>query len=283
VIPRKIFSFFYYTFRSCRKLDSVARSILYRLPFLKHVYHRWFLELRLPNEDLILSWDSQKILVKNPRHSVIGRDIFFKGTWEPQATRYISPRIMPGMTVLDIGAGIGYYTLLFAKRVGIQGRVIAFEPIPSVREKLEYNVRLNGYTNVTVCDFALFSSHGSAILEAPFFIMQVDPTHSANEGRGIKIQTKIFDECVERLRIQRIDLVKIDVEGAELDVLRGMQQSLIEHHPVLLIEVHPNYLGRFNYDPGDLLHFLETMEYDVRPVDKRSLNFKKGNITIYCS
>jgi FkbM family methyltransferase len=209
--------------------------------------------------------------------------MFLNGIWEPEVTKYICPKIAQGMTVIDVGADIGYYTLLFAKRVGRDGRVIAFEPIPSAREKLEHNVRLNGYTNVKICDFALFSSNGQAILEGPFQISRINPAKTTSEKKDIQIQTKIFDECVSKLKVQRIDLVKIDVEGAELDVLRGMEQSLEKYHPLLLIELHTKHLSHFNYGPEDLLRFLEVLNYRVHPVDKASLDFKNENTTIYCS
>jgi FkbM family methyltransferase len=209
--------------------------------------------------------------------------MFLNGIWEPEVTKHICPKIAQGMTVIDVGADIGYYTLLFAKRVGKEGRVIAFEPIPAAREKLEHNVRLNGYTNVTICDFALFSSNGQAILEGPFQLSRINPAKTTGEKKDIHIQTRVFDECVSKLKVQRIDLVKIDVEGAEVDVLHGMRHSLRKYHPALLIEVHPNALGCFNHSPEDLVKFLAAMKYCAHPIDKSSGDFENGNITIYCT
>jgi FkbM family methyltransferase len=203
--------------------------------------------------------------------------------WEPEVTEYICPRIKPGMTVIDVGADTGYYTLLFAKRVGRVGRVIAFEPIPSAREALKRNISLNNYTNITVCDFALYSSNSSTVLEAPRQVSRINPRKTKNEKNCIQIQTRIFDECVPELKVRGIDLVKIDVEGAELDVLHGMKDSLERCHPALLIEVHPIYLGYFDCGTKDLLKFLDAMEYCVYPVDKPRLDFKNGNTTIYCT
>jgi len=261
----------------------IIRASLKRLPFLRYVYDKCFLQRRLPNQELILSWDGQRIMIRNPRHSLIGREMFLNGIWEPEVTKYICPRIAQGMTVIDVGADIGYYTLLFAKRVGTEGRVIAFEPIPSAIEKLEQNIRLNGYTNVTVCHYALFSSSGHAILESPFQLSRINPAKTTSEKKDIQVQTRVFDECVSNLKVQRIDLVKIDVEGAELDVLHGMRHSLERYHPALLIEVHPNTIGYFNHGSEDLVKFLAAMKYCTHPVDKSSLNFENGNITIYCT
>ena len=198
-------------------------------------------------------------MLENPRGNVISQDIYLKGVWEPEVTEYIRPRIKPGMTVIDVGADTGYYTLLFAKRVGRVGRVIAFEPIPSARDILERNISLNHYTNmITVCDFALFSHNASTVLEAPRKFSRINSKKTTNESNGIRIQTRIFDECVPEFNVQRIDIVKIDVEGAELDVLYGMRRSLEEYHPTLLVEVHPNYLEDFGFTPEDLIGFWMT-------------------------
>jgi len=248
------------------------------------LYSRFLLEKSLPNEDLTVLWDDQRILLENPRGNIISQDIYLKGVWEPEVTEYIRPRIKPGMTVIDVGADTGYYTLLFAKRVGRVGRVIAFEPIPSARDILERNISLNHYTNmITVCDFALFSHNASTVLEAPRKFSRINSKKTTNESNGIRIQTRIFDECVPEFNVQRIDIVKIDVEGAELDVLYGMRRSLEEYHPTLLVEVHPNYLEDFGFTPEDLIRFLDDTKYCIHPVDKPFLNFKDGNITIYCT
>lgn len=282
-ILRRVFSVCYCGVWRCRGVNSIARRAMYALPFLAYVYDRCLLQPSLPNEDITVAWDDQRIMIENPRHNVISQDILLKGVWEPEVTEYLCPRIKAGMTVIDVGADTGYYTLLFAKRVGRLGRVVAFEPIPSARETLEHNIRLNNYTNVTVCDFALFSSNGLFILEGPRELSRINPMRSGMQKGGIEIQTRIFDECTGGLNIRKIDVVKIDVEGAEMDVLHGMRQSLEKYHPELLVEVHPDHLAHFSYEHKDLLRFLESMKYRVQPVDRPDLNFKHGNITISCT
>ena len=237
----------------------------------------------MPNEDVVLAFDDQRIIVHNPRKNVIGQELFLKGLWELEVTRYISSRITPGMTILDVGADIGYYTLLFAKRVGRQGRVIAFEPIPAARATLEKNIRLNGYRNVSVLDYALYDINGSFVLEGPLDVSRINPLKAGEGENDLTIETRIFDDCLKALAVDHIDLVKIDVEGAEMNVLEGMKTSLQKFHPALLVEVHPEHLGKFNKTTEDLMQFLDGMGYGVTPVDKSALNFEEGNITIYCT
>ena len=100
----------------CRLIRIVQHAVS-GFPYLQYLCYRC-LERCLPNRDLVVPWDGQQIMIRNPRQSLIGRDIILKGTWEAEVTSFICPRIVAGMTVLDVGADIGYYTLLFAKRVG---------------------------------------------------------------------------------------------------------------------------------------------------------------------
>ncbi len=283
VVLKNLLGHYYCVSRKHGKLHSFVRQILYKCPLIVQLYKKLILEPSLPNEDIVLLWDSQQILLENPRQNIISQDLFLKGAWEPEVTKYIGSRIASGMTAIDVGADTGYYTLLFAKRVRRLGRVIAFEPIPSARKVLEDNIRLNGYTNVTVCDFALFSSNGLVALESPRILSRIDPTKTTNIKTGISIRTRTFDECVSELEVQRIDLVKIDVEGAELDVLLGMKNSLDKYHPALLIEVHPDHIGHFGHSIEHLVRFLEDMEYSIEPVDKPTPDFGSGNITIFCT
>jgi protein-L-isoaspartate O-methyltransferase len=87
-----------------------------RIQFLRNLYDK-YLKLKLPDRETFVSIDGHKMLIWNPKRVGMGKSIYLSGMWEPQVTEYISQKIEKGMTVLDIGADIGYYTLLFAKRV----------------------------------------------------------------------------------------------------------------------------------------------------------------------
>ena len=265
-----------------RGLSAITQRILHRVVPIGHLYNRFLLQPSLPNENVVLPFDGQQILVHNPRKNVIGQEIFLRGCWEPEVTEYVCDRIRSGMTVLDVGADIGYYTLLFAKRVGPQGRILAFEPIPEALATLNYNIRLNRYQNVTVLEYGLYNENGSFILEGPLDVSRINPARSDQGKKDLTITTRVFDECARELGIRRIDLVKIDVEGAEMSVLEGMIHTLKAQHPALLVEVHPMYLGLFGHGAEGLIRFLWDMEYSIHPVDHPVLDLRGGNITIYC-
>lgn len=262
-------------------LKRWAKSIgLHNSKPLYHLYHRYFCRdphpLNMPNRDVVLSTDSQKFLVPNPHRSHIGSAIFYHGVWEPEATAFVSPRVKPGMIVLDVGANGGYYTVLFAKRVGSTGRVIAFEPEPVGVQFIRRNVELNRYDNVTVMPVALSNTNGKAAAMANTFV----PDNAAAPASDKTFTLRVFDDLLNELNVTRVDLAKIDVEGTELHVLEGMDKTLRTWSPDLLLEVHPASIERCGRSEQQLLQFLADRGYRTVPVQEAS---PSGVYTIYCT
>jgi FkbM family methyltransferase len=179
------------------------------------------------------------------------------------------------MTVLDIGAHVGYYTLLMAKRVGPSGRVFSFEPNAGVRKFLDENIRLNGHAQVTVCPVALFSFEGEGQLEGR------DNLNSFLTPGAASMQTSVpmvvFDRYAEAHGIGAIDFIKMDVEGAEYDILSGMRRLLQRYHPILIIELHPLGLPRFGHSLAETWALLEGFGYTVQTIWSQT-----GTITVQC-
>ena len=150
--------------------------------------------------------------------------------------------LRPGMTVLDVGAHRGFYTLLFSKRIGPKGRVVAFEPSSRERKKLKRHLLLNFCRNVEVMSCALGASDGRADLYvvdgqlSGCNSLRPPDTDSPTSPEAVRVRT--LDELLAQSRIDRVDFVKIDVEGGELDVLRGARELLERApRPVILCEV----------------------------------------------
>jgi|TARA_B100001971_G_C18120684_1_gene499271 FkbM family methyltransferase len=223
-----------------------------------------------------------QILLRNPRKSIIGRSIFSTGLWEPEVTQFISSKVRQGMTVFDIGADIGYYSLLLAKLVGPTGLVFSFEPIPKAKWYLDKNIEMNGLDNVRSFDFALFDEPGVACLEAPLTLSKINLSKKKLSGKDIQVEMKVFDEWKAKGELNRVDLVKLDVEGAELNVLRGMKATLQNQKPAILVEVHSQELKSFGFSPSDLIEFLSEFGYQIDPVDKLEIDFSQSNLTIFC-
>jgi FkbM family methyltransferase len=172
----------------------------------------------------------------------INRAIFLYGTFEISETRLIQALLRPGMTFLDIGAHIGYYTLIAARLVGSAGRIHSFEPSATTLRLLEANVRRNGLTNVDVHPEALADRTGEVgFYPSPLASNQGISSIISTDGREppVTVPSSTLDDFVAGLGQQHIDLIKMDIEGAELQAIQGGRRVLGRAEaPSLIFEAH---------------------------------------------
>lgn len=156
------------------------------------------------------------------------------GTHEKEAFELFRAMIKPGQTVVDIGANVGFYTLEAARAVGLQGRVIAFEPEPNNCKRIRRNLEANGHRNVTLCQMAVSERSGRVEL----FLGSDCGIHSLlrerASGEALEVEMVSLDDYFERHNLAP-DLIKIDAEGVELQVLRGMQRTLARYPSTAVI------------------------------------------------
>jgi FkbM family methyltransferase len=166
-----------------------------------------------------------------------------------------------GDTVVDIGAHMGRYTITSSKSVGASGKVIAIEADPYTFRILQHNLRLNKLTNVTTLNWAVYSKkarlklyrpdeylgstgHRSLMTNYPDFPAPKD--HKVNETRYIEVEADILDNLLKSRGINEVNWIKIDVEGAEYEVLKGAKEILSANTSIsILVEVH----GKDTYGP----------------------------------
>jgi FkbM family methyltransferase len=133
--------------------------------------------------------------------------------------------LRPGETVVDCGSYIGEFTLYAAKAVGQSGRVIAFEPDPAIFRKLMANIELNGFKNITALNKGLWSKPGTLKFVGDsikgYSFMSAD-----KDAGAIDVPVVSLDDELERLNIKRVDFIKMDVEGAELEAIKGSARTL---------------------------------------------------------
>jgi FkbM family methyltransferase len=150
----------------------------------------------------------------------------------------------PGDIVVDVGAHIGLYSLIAAKRVGTSGKVIAIEPDPENYNLLQRNIELNKLTNVTILERAAFSSNSKLKLYLPgkergFTKLSTIMANRAVTANFLEIDATTLDHLMLMQEITQVNWIKIDVEGAELEVLKGATVTLsVSKDIALLIEVH---------------------------------------------
>jgi FkbM family methyltransferase len=171
----------------------------------------------------------QRLLI--PKGHIPGRT-YLTGSYEPEVTRFFLTAIGEGQVVVDIGANIGYYTLIASKLVGPSGKAYAFEPDPVHYGYLRENIRANRCSNVEAMQKAVTSGVEG---EAPFWPEpngSAGSLHSRPRTPPVVVRTISLDEFFARLGWPRVDFVKIDVEGAETEAIEGMAQ-VSERNPTL--------------------------------------------------
>lgn len=175
--------------------------------------------------------------------------------WEPNESHWFVRTVKKGDTVVDVGANIGYYTLLAGHLVGDEGRVYAFEPDPANFVMLERNVRLNGLTNVVLEQKAVSNEAGSIqlFLREEHFGDHRIYQPKGESRRSIDIEAVSLDDYF-RGREAEIDFLKIDTQGAEAAIAKGMKQLVRANDKlVVVIEYSPRHLRDFGSEPAELI------------------------------
>jgi FkbM family methyltransferase len=193
------------------------------------------------------------------RDTVVSFQLLFQRRYEPTQTALFRRLTRPGDWVLDVGGHIGYYAVLFGSIVGPLGRVTAIEPNPDNALLLRENVSLNRLDQiVTVVEGAAGAAPGTATLYRPRVgnrgdsRLFDDPTNHGARREQVIVPMTTLDECTQTW--PRVDLVKMDVQGYELQVLTGMRRVLASNPElILVIELWPWGLRRAGTDPHELL------------------------------
>jgi len=228
------------------------------------VWHLLWL-LRPRGLRLVVSQDSIRLLT--PR-SGSGGLIYYNGVSEPETTEFIKHFLRPGMVFVDVGAHLGEYTVLAAKILNHSGHVHAFEPRPDVFEVLTRNIELNHCRNVTALEEAVWCKIDSCnfeMTEEPS-VSSLRPNYSVNLGAAqIRVHTTTLDDCFSS-STAKPNLIKVDVEGAELQVFQGAKSLLALSQadaPTLVFEYGPRNSKRFGYPALEILMFLRGLGYTI--------------------
>lgn len=226
---------------------QLVRLLFRRRALLKRLLPvRRTMRVRLPLFDILVRLDDW----------AVGARIALKRSYEPYVTAVLQEQIKPGMVVIDVGANIGYYTLLAARLVGPTGMVVAFEPGPANTELIHRNLVLNQFTNVRILPVAV-----SDVPDMVGFGMD-DSNGSITSGAQAQFQVPAVPLDQALAREPRIDLIKIDIEGAEGRALRGMARILTQHRPLVCCEFSPGRLPRISgVQPEEYLDSWRTHGY----------------------
>ena len=203
-------------------------------------------------------------------HTYVGNDtsscFFVGGCYEPNEFFFLDSFLGEGMTFVDVGANEGLFTLFASKKVGMRGRIFALEPSQRDFSRLTDNLRLNKSANVKALQLGASDHNGKAELIVAGYQHEGHNTlgrlsYEASSSRIEKIELRRLDDLLDGEKVDGVDVVKIDVEGAEKKVIMGMQETIRRYRPALLVEVFDNALRTQGSSCEELLEILRSLGY----------------------
>jgi FkbM family methyltransferase len=204
---------------------------------------------------------------------LIQQTILLEGVWDPPLTRFVERELGPGDVFIDVGAHVGYFTLLASRRVGPAGTVLSIEPNPFAVEQLAQNLARSHIANVRVEHTACGESHRAVQLhlhtESNSSMASLS-TANATGGVSVEVPCTTLDQLCLKHGLARVNLVKIDVEGAEPSVLRGMKRLMTDIRPVIVLELEPQLLKGFGTSLQAVLTLLADFDYGLSPLEGHS-------------
>lgn len=242
---------------------------LERFPLIRNIYE--FLCFRLlPKDTTLMVLEGMKIILPGrDSPSTITVNLLMYGVWERLQTKLFKDSIHKGMVVVDVGAHIGYYTLLAAERVRENGVVFAFEPDESNYALLINNIEQNKYSNVTPVQKAVTSSAGTVKL---FLDAHESGEHSLvgdeRRQKAVLVDSVALDDFLDEDCV--VDVIKMDIEGAEMAALLGMNK-VIARSPRLAIftEFYPRGLEKAGFSAADYFNELQRHGFKIYIIDEQ--------------
>ena len=193
-------------------------------------------------------------------------------TFEPAVRKEYERLASARINILDVGANIGYYSLIGAAVIGPDKRVFAFEPQMEVVNKLRRNIQHNAIKNISVFQIALSDEAGIATFCIPSHGAEAFGSFHSNGrfhvAKTVDVQTRRLDDVIAEHSIPEIGLIKLDAEGAEFPILRGATRLLSsDNRPALIFEAHEGNVRPFGYCVFDLLKYVHGFGYRLRQLD----------------
>jgi FkbM family methyltransferase len=221
-----------------------------------------FLSDYLPRQ-IVVKTPSGILFLARPKYEDLARYLFAEivAKWEP--LKILKPK--KNDIVIDIGANTGYYSLRLSSLVGKNGKIIAIEPDPQTFDTLTKNCKLNNISNVNTHNIAISDSKGEIIFHQSIFHSGTSSMfaneNDKSEMKELIIKTTTLDELVKE-KYKQIAWIKIDVEGAELEVLKG-SSTILSKTKNIIIEVHEHILNQNNKNSKEILEILEENGFKI--------------------
>jgi FkbM family methyltransferase len=240
------------------KIAMLRAGVLYApsLSLRSLLWHRW-IEPELAWRDHAFIAKTQAGVIGGNTRDILQQYLYYFGIWEPELTTVLKSRLKPGDNFIDVGANIGYFSLLAANQVGQNGKVIAIEASAPVYQRLVENVARNRLSQVRTLHIAAAGRPGRVKLycDQSCNCGATSIVQNASEVEVAEVNASPISDLVSDQEWANARLVKIDVEGAEADVVQGFRTMIDRDRPdrEYLIEVHPVMLAKLNKSVDDVL------------------------------
>ena len=192
---------------------------------------------------------------------------YFESNYEHENVAFLTQTCKPGMVVIDIGAHLGLMSVIIAKLVGKQGKVFSFEPTPATFSILKKIIHLNKFENV-ILPFKKAASNFTGTVD--FFVDENEGSNanslvSRNDKTRTSEKTEVdtLDNIASALNLQKLDLIKIDAEGSELDVLKGGKTIVSKYKPVIILAIHPSLIKNNQQNIADIYDLICSYNYII--------------------
>jgi FkbM family methyltransferase len=264
-------------------LQKITRLYTFYSPVRKGKYRLALASLKLaknlPAKIKTTTTDRRKIIV-NPA-TFTYQFVYFLGEYEPAITNIISKIVRKDDICFDVGANIGWYSTLLQTLVGENGSVHAFEPVPSSFETLKANIALNKNADkVILNEFALGDQEKEINIYNSATLPDGHASISKNENSDVEvipIKMKTADKYVETHNINEVNFIKLDIEGAELFMLKGANKMFKQSKPpIWVIEMALDTSEKLGYLPNDLIELMQKQaDYDFYEIDTKTFALNK--------
>lgn len=223
---------------------------------------------------------SFKIVLDTTKNCYVDESIAEHGYWEKGLSQVLLKYVKKNGVFLDIGANIGYHSLFVASFLNGGGRAYSFEPISYLCKQLQESIALNNFTNIEVCNFGLAENEGEAVIHmraeniGGSTLLSFPKIEKFDVKETEKVSLKRLDTFLgENIKV---DVIKIDVEGYELEALRGAVNILKNNHPVIFMEFSPAiYVQDYVNKPLELIGFLKGFGYSFFTLGEEYLDIER--------
>lgn len=239
--------------------------LLFKIPYIRGLYYKYRKNWADKNPDAeIETHITDYIKVKLTLKDWVQRSLFIYGYYEYAETGFWKNLVKGKKVVFDVGSNIGYYSLLASKNMHRDALIYAFEPVSHTFSRAKFNIELNGIKNILLHRIALSDKDGFLDInvgnEENWGMSSIN-THNYLSNKSEKVESLKIDTFVKQNKIEQIDAVKVDIEGSEFFLLKGMTHVLDHFRPVILMEVLDEHLIKANSSKEELFNIFWGKNY----------------------